>query len=134
MQLRLTHLLGGTIGMKVIRKAYEPVTNYLPEALRDMNIMHNVQFAQTMADIDTEKSFLYLPLSFPFALCLSGDDELFHLIHSRLANEESIAYYIKEYDPLLDSTNMTFDNYIHIALDIKVRVELPSIVLSFSSS
>lgn len=38
----------------------------------------------------------------------------------RLTNEEYIAYYIKEYDPLLDSTNMTFDNYIHIALDIKV--------------
>jgi len=38
----------------------------------------------------------------------------------RLANEECIAYYIKEYVPLLDSTNMTFDNYIHIALDIKV--------------
>ena len=64
MHLRLTHLLGGTIGMKVIRKAYEPVVNYLPEALRDMNIMHDVQFARTMADIDTEKAFLYLPLSF----------------------------------------------------------------------
>ena len=42
----------------------------------------------------------------------------------RLANEECIAYLIKEYSPLLDSTNMTFDNYIHIALDIKVIGEL----------
>lgn len=38
----------------------------------------------------------------------------------RLANEEWIAYYIKEYSPLLDSANMTYDNYIQIALDIKV--------------
>ncbi|CAF0773664.1 unnamed protein product [Adineta steineri] len=88
---------GGTIGMKVLRNAYEPVTDYLPDALRDMNIMHNVQFAETMNVIDPDKSFLYLPL----------------------ANEECIAYYIKEYVPLLDSTNMTYDNYIHIALDIK---------------
>jgi len=37
-----------------------------------------------------------------------------------LSNKASIAYYIKEYVPLLDSTNMTYDNYIQIALDIKV--------------
>ncbi|CAF0781673.1 unnamed protein product [Adineta ricciae] len=93
---------GGTIGMKIVRKAYEPVSNYLPDALRGMNIMHNVQFAETMSGIDVGKSFLYLPL----------------------ANEECIAYYVKEYVPLLDSTNMTFDNYIHIALDIKEVYDL----------
>ena len=53
--------LGGTIGMKVVRKAYEPVSNYLPDALREMNIMHNVQFAETMNGIDVGKTFLYLP-------------------------------------------------------------------------
>ncbi|UJR35195.1 hypothetical protein I4U23_027962 [Adineta vaga] len=93
---------GGTIGMKVVRNAYEPVSNYLPAALREMNIMHNKEFSETMNVIDPEKSFLYLPL----------------------ANEECIAYYIKEYVPLLDSTNMTFDNYIHIALDIKEVYDL----------
>ena len=55
--------LGGTIGMKVIRKAYEPVPDYLPNALRAMNIMHNAQYAEKMNEIDPEKSFLYLPLS-----------------------------------------------------------------------
>jgi hypothetical protein len=57
------HILGGTIGMKVLRNAYEPVTNFLPDALREMNIMHNVQYAETMEEIDPDKSFLYLPLS-----------------------------------------------------------------------
>ncbi|CAF0892803.1 unnamed protein product [Rotaria sordida] len=90
---------GGTIGMKVLRNAYEPVPNFLLSALRDMNIMHDIKFAETMTEIDPEKSFLYLPL----------------------VNEEWIAYFIKEYYPLLDSTNMTFDNYIRIALDIKAR-------------
>ena len=57
------HVLGGTIGMKVLRNAYEPVTNFLPDALREMNIMHNVKYAETMEEIDLERSFLYLPLS-----------------------------------------------------------------------
>ncbi len=49
--------------MKVLRNAYEPVTNFLPDALREMNIMHNIQYAETMNEIDPEQSFLYLPLS-----------------------------------------------------------------------
>ena len=56
------HILGGTIGMKVLRNAYEPVINFLPDALREMNIMHNVKYAETMNEIDPDKSFLYLPL------------------------------------------------------------------------
>jgi hypothetical protein len=54
---------GGTIGMKVMRKAYEPVSNYLPDALRGMSIMHSVEYAEKMTDVDPDKSFLYLPLS-----------------------------------------------------------------------
>lgn len=49
--------------MKVLRHAYEPVANFLVSALRDMNIMHDVRFAEQMSEIDPEKSFLYLPLS-----------------------------------------------------------------------
>ncbi len=47
--------------MKVLRDAYEPVTNFLQNALREMNIMHDVHYAETMREIDPEKSFLYLP-------------------------------------------------------------------------
>ena len=50
--------------MKVLRNAYEPVIDFLPNALREMNIMHNTKYAESMSEIDTEKSFLYLPLSF----------------------------------------------------------------------
>ena len=57
------HILGGTIGMKVLRNAYEPVTNFLPDALREMNIIHNVKYAQTMKEIDPDQSFLYIQLS-----------------------------------------------------------------------
>ena len=49
--------------MKVLRNAYEPVANFLPDALRQMNIMHNIQYAELMKEIDPGKSFLYLPLS-----------------------------------------------------------------------
>jgi hypothetical protein len=49
--------------MKVLRNAYEPVIDFLPNALREMNIMHNIQFAETMKEIDPVNSFLYLPLS-----------------------------------------------------------------------
>ena len=31
-----------------------------------------------------------------------------------------VVYTIFEYDPLLDSTNMTMDDWIHVARDIKV--------------
>lgn len=47
--------------MKVLRHAYEPVTNFLPDALREMNIMHNIEYAETMKDTDPDKLFLYLP-------------------------------------------------------------------------
>ena len=52
--------------MKVLSGAYEPVTNFLPDALREMNILHNTKFAETMKNVDPEKSFLYLPLSLFF--------------------------------------------------------------------
>lgn len=55
--------LGGTIGMKVIRKAYEPVSNYLPNALREMSVLHNAHFAERMKEVDPNNLFLYLPLS-----------------------------------------------------------------------
>ena len=31
-----------------------------------------------------------------------------------------IVYYVHEYDPLLDSSNMTFDDYVQMATDIQV--------------
>ncbi len=33
-----------------------------------------------------------------------------------------VVYTIFEYDPLLDSTNMTMDDWIHVAQDIKVPI------------
>ena len=47
--------------MRVVRNAYEPVPNFLPDALRHMNIMHHVQYAETMKEIDPDNSFLFLP-------------------------------------------------------------------------
>jgi 60kDa lysophospholipase len=35
-----------------------------------------------------------------------------------------IIYTITEYEPLLDSSNMTFQDWVKIAQDIKVRVEV----------
>jgi len=33
-----------------------------------------------------------------------------------------ILYRVLEYDPLLDSSNMTFDDYVHLATDISVSL------------
>ena len=104
--------------MKVIHNTYEPITNFLLTALHSTSILHDAQYAETMSEIDPENSFLYLPLDFFFNVLIQN--KIYFLVFS-LANEQHIAYYLKEYDPLLDSTNMTFDNYIRIALDIKVR-------------
>ena len=147
---------GGTIGMKVIRKAYEPVSNFSTEC-----VTRNEHYAQRWLCRENERSrsreifslltvkyfrlldfFLSMKkkkhvwssltkdevnssasTSFSFGHWQKNEELSFYLFFSSfsLTNDEVIAYYIKEYDPLLDSTNMTFDNYIHIALDIKVN-------------
>ncbi|CAF1560724.1 unnamed protein product, partial [Didymodactylos carnosus] len=94
---------GGTIGMKAQNNVLAPVENCLQEELRRMNIAHDKQYADSIRETDPRELFLYLPSP----------------------NEtECIAYYILEYKPLLDSANMTFDNYIQIALNIKDVYEL----------
>ncbi|GAB6025427.1 hypothetical protein CHUAL_011173 [Chamberlinius hualienensis] len=84
---------GGTIGMiRGPSGAYEPFSNMLEAKLRTMPNLHDPSYSFS--------SSLVLPNSLP--------DE-----HRR------VFYTVYEYDPLLDSSNMTIDDWIRIALDIK---------------
>ncbi|XP_076318720.1 L-asparaginase-like [Tachypleus tridentatus] len=94
---------GGTIGMiRTEKKVYAPVCNVMEHNLRRFPQLHDDIYAKEICSLDTNKVPLVLPET--------GDPK-------------RVIYSIYEYDPLLDSSNMTMDDWIHIALDIKQSYE-----------
>ena len=94
---------GGTIGMKSIidgrDEVYKPEKNYLTNALRSIPHLNDVQYvAEHFGDTDDPPC------------CLPP------IRHVR----RRIVYWLLEYDPLLDSANITFDDWIRLAKDINV--------------
>jgi len=81
---------GGTIGMKKTENGYAPVKDWFPQFLRSLNNFHD-------KSVNCEPDWLVTPLSFV---------------------GRRIYYKFKEYDPLLDSSNMSMKEYIRIAKDI----------------
>jgi len=81
---------GGTIGMKGTDKGYAPAKNFLPKYLRSQNQFHDTS-------VVCAPDFLVTPPSFV---------------------GRRIYYKIVEYDPLLDSCNMSMKEYVRIAKDI----------------
>ncbi|VDM10757.1 unnamed protein product [Wuchereria bancrofti] len=89
---------GGTIGMKCIDGVYRPEANYLLRAMRDMPLLNDCDYVSTnYADAKIK----------PY--CLPS------LQHSK----KRLVYWVVEYDPLLDSSDMTFDDWIKIGKDIQ---------------
>ncbi|PAV85910.1 hypothetical protein WR25_09154 [Diploscapter pachys] len=90
---------GGTIGMKTQEGGvYSPVAGYLPEVLCDIPPLNDKAYIEKM----------YPALSVrPYAL-----PPVRHM-------QKRVVYWIVEYDPLLDSCDMTFDDWIRIASDIR---------------
>ncbi|KAK6108788.1 L-asparaginase [Brugia pahangi] len=89
---------GGTIGMKCIDGVYRPEANYLLRAMRNMPLLNDCDYVSTnYADAKTK----------PY--CLPS------LQHSK----KRLVYWVVEYDPLLDSSDMTFDDWIKIGKDIQ---------------
>ncbi|ELU00495.1 hypothetical protein CAPTEDRAFT_167074 [Capitella teleta] len=91
---------GGTIGManRGPSKAYSPEPKFLVQELRKLPIFHDTSYAHHFLEtVDNEA-----------ALCMP-----------RQKNGSRIIYSVSEYDPLLDSSNMTYADYALLATDIE---------------
>uniref|UniRef100_A0A915JQD6 asparaginase n=1 Tax=Romanomermis culicivorax TaxID=13658 RepID=A0A915JQD6_ROMCU len=88
---------GGTIGMGVIDSEFKSIPNYLPKTLRSVPHLHDKEYAQLYFSELSLKPYVLPPVK----------DE-----------QRRILYWLFEYDPLLDSSNTTVDDWIKIAKDI----------------
>ncbi|KAL3049158.1 hypothetical protein OYC64_008603 [Pagothenia borchgrevinki] len=95
---------GGTIGMTLHDKVLAPKANAFFESLRKLPILHDESYAQQtgMYDYYGPENILVLPLS---------------------KEKKRIVYTIMEYTPLLDSSNMTTDDWRKIGKDIEKNYE-----------
>ncbi|KAH7730834.1 Protein C27A7.5 d [Aphelenchoides avenae] len=90
---------GGTIGMRCNeRGVYSPEPHYLPKAIRDLPPLNDKEYvAEHYAEVQVK------PYSLPPVRGM----------------RKRIVYWVVEYEPLLDSSDMTFDDWIRIAKDIR---------------
>ncbi|KAL2095470.1 hypothetical protein ACEWY4_010189 [Coilia grayii] len=96
---------GGTIGMRYHDNVLCPEANAFVKALKTLHIMHDEQYAQHTKLYDyygPAENTLVLPLS---------------------KQKKRIVYTVMEYSPLLDSCNMTTDDWANIAKDIEKHYE-----------
>nr|CDJ96170.1 Asparaginase glutaminase and Ankyrin domain containing protein [Haemonchus contortus] len=89
---------GGTIGMKSEDGVYSPKAGYLPQVLRTIPPLNDKKFIDQNFANCLVKPYALPPVRF---------------------TEKRVVYWIVEYEPLLDSCDMTFDDWIRIASDIK---------------
>ncbi|XP_017332160.1 60 kDa lysophospholipase isoform X5 [Ictalurus punctatus] len=108
---------GGTIGMMYHNDVLCPEPNALVKALRKLPILHDEQYAQQTRlyeYYDPPENTLVLPMPTRHA------DEL----SLRLSKQNKrIVYTVIEYSPLLDSCNMTTDDWANIGKDIEKHYE-----------
>uniref|UniRef100_A0A183BN56 asparaginase n=1 Tax=Globodera pallida TaxID=36090 RepID=A0A183BN56_GLOPA len=90
---------GGTIGMRTCPAGvYAPEQHYLPRAIRDIPPLNDKEYAERM--------YADLPLK---PLCLPPVRGM----------SKRVVYWVVEYEPLLDSSDMTFDDWIRIAKEFR---------------
>lgn len=92
---------GGTIGMGPSDAGYIPQTNVLEKTIAKFPQLNDVEYAVSHFG-QSEKRPLVLPQT----------GEPFRILYS-----------VFEYEPLLDSSNMTMDDWVRIALDIRRHYE-----------
>ncbi|XP_037097625.1 60 kDa lysophospholipase isoform X2 [Syngnathus acus] len=95
---------GGTIGMTLTDNVLSPKANAFVQILRKLPILHDEMYAQQtcMYEYYGSERTLVLPMS---------------------KNKKRIIYTIIEYNPLLDSANMTTDDWVRIGKDIEKNYE-----------
>uniref|UniRef100_A0A0K0FVB3 asparaginase n=1 Tax=Strongyloides venezuelensis TaxID=75913 RepID=A0A0K0FVB3_STRVS len=89
---------GGTIGMKCHNGVYIPEANYLPKAIYQIPHLNDKNYVNQYYNSSTIRPFTLPPVR--------------HM-------QKRVVYWVVEYEPLLDSSDMTFDDWIRIAKDIK---------------
>lgn len=106
---------GGTIGMTLHDNVLSPKANAFVKSLRKLPILHDEMYAQqtSLYDYHGENS-LVLPKPTPH----SG-----HVLHGAGKDSKRIVYTIQEYSPLLDSSNMTTDDWGRLGKDIEKNYE-----------
>ncbi|XP_069571043.1 60 kDa lysophospholipase [Brachyistius frenatus] len=106
---------GGTIGMKRHNEVYSPEANAFVKTLRKMPMLHDEAYAVQTQLYDAygcETLVLPKPPPHPDLLC-----------HSKSKQEKRVVYTVLEYNPLLDSSNMTTDDWGKIGKDIEKNYE-----------
>uniref|UniRef100_A0A8C6SV31 asparaginase n=1 Tax=Neogobius melanostomus TaxID=47308 RepID=A0A8C6SV31_9GOBI len=103
---------GGTIGMTLHDNVLAPKANAFVKSLRKLPILHDEMYAQqtSLYHYYGENS-LVLPITLDPLLLLSNKDS------------KRIVYTIMEYNPLLDSSNMTTDDWGRFGKDIEKNYE-----------
>jgi len=106
---------GGTIGMTVHGGVLEPEPNF-GKALRKLPIFHDEVYAKEtrMYDYYDPETTLVLPKPTPHPD---------HQYHRMTKDKKRIIYTIEDYDPLLDSSNMTPEDWAKIGRDIEKNYE-----------
>uniref|UniRef100_A0A0M3IMT7 asparaginase n=1 Tax=Ascaris lumbricoides TaxID=6252 RepID=A0A0M3IMT7_ASCLU len=93
---------GGTIGMKCIDGVYCPEQYYLPRAIRELPPLNDKEYIMAHYGDAKVKPYCLPPIR--------------HM-------KKRIVYWVVEYEPLLDSSDMTYDDWIRIGKDIRKAYE-----------
>ncbi|XP_075874260.1 60 kDa lysophospholipase isoform X2 [Nelusetta ayraudi] len=107
---------GGTIGMTLHDNVLAPKANAFVQSLRKLPIIHDEVYAQQTSLYKYYGSENTLVLPMP----TTKTDLLFH---GMTKDNKRIIYTVLEYNPLLDSSNMTTDDWGRIGKDIEKNYE-----------
>ncbi|KAM3594180.1 uncharacterized protein V6R79_003669 [Siganus canaliculatus] len=107
---------GGTIGMTLHDNVLAPKANAFVQSLRKLPIIHDELYAQQtcLYNYYGSENTLVLPKPTPHSD---------HLFHGLSKDNKRIIYTVLEYNPLLDSSNMTTDDWGRIGKDIEKNYE-----------
>ncbi|XP_023273043.1 60 kDa lysophospholipase isoform X2 [Seriola lalandi dorsalis] len=106
---------GGTIGMTVHDNVLAPQANAFVKSLRKLPILHDETYAQQTCMYD-----YYGPDTLVLPAPTTHHEPQFHGMNK---DNKRIVYTIFEYSPLLDSSNMTTDDWGKIGKDIEKNYE-----------
>lgn len=110
---------GGTIGMHNSLEGYVPVRNYFEQSLRENPRFHDHNaFGTGIFKEDNPTNTICLDTNPTLKMQLPA------LITPASLYGKRIRYSVLEYDPLLDSSNMTMQDWVKIATDIELNYTL----------
>lgn len=117
---------GGTIGMKNTQAGYVPVKGFLSDTMYNNPRFHDIGIPKT---VDTVHVRVDGDLSSePDVFTINGTsykkEHLTCMISPASLYGKRTRFSILEYEPLLDSSNMTMSDWVKIATDIEINYQL----------